>query len=100
MKLASFICEFLANGKVETIESIYEVDEEFKNLIKEDEKCKRQLDAFQMTNEMFNDIFVQTFKIKDSFGKKQLDGLNKKVTPENKTQFIELAKNYRINELN
>lgn len=89
MKLASFVCEFLANGKVEIIESIYEVDEEFKNLIKEDEKCKRQLDAFQMMKEMFNDIFVQTFKIKDSFVYIILvdhvpNGSNKKVTPENK----------------
>lgn len=83
MKLAPFVWEFLTKDKVENIENIYEIDEDFKNIMKEAEKCKRQLNSMQMTEEVFNNVFMQTFKIKDSFG--------------NIVEF-ELAKNFRIHE--
>lgn len=101
MKLASFVWEFLSKNKIESIESIYEVDEEFKKIIEEAEDCKKKLENLQMTEDEFNKVFMQSFTIKDSFDNHVdliFGGSKKKVTKDNLSQFIELAKNFRIHE--
>lgn len=100
MNLSSFIWEYLTNGNV-SIESIYEIDEDFKQLIQNAESLEKRINS--ISDDEFNKCFYHFFEIKDSFdnvielipsGSKVL------VTKENLHEFIQLSKKQRINEFN
>ena len=98
MKLASFIWEYLSTGII-TIQSIYEIDKNFHELIKIAEGLL--IRSSNMTDEEFESLFLRDFVINDSFDnivKLVPSESTKRVTKDNLKEFIELAKNYRIHE--
>lgn len=62
MKLASFIWEYLTCEKV-SIENIYEIDNNFKELIENAERLK----SSSINEDEFESQFPHTFEINDSF---------------------------------
>ena len=98
MRLASFIWEYLSNGNV-SIESIYEIDENFKELIMNAESIQKRIDS--ISDEEFESSFLRCFDIRDSFDNVAdliPSGSKIRVTKDNLNDFIEAAKNYRIHE--
>lgn len=98
MKLPSFVWEYLSYEKV-SIESIYEVDHYFEELIKNAENIQNEINLNNPID--FESLFLHYFVIKDSFDKVVelvSSGSQKRVTKDNLNEFIELAKNYRMHE--
>ena len=102
MKLAYFVWEYLSCEKV-SIESIYEIDHDFHEIMKTAESLQKQIkeDYSSISEDEFESKFMKTFEIKNSFDKNVslvANGSDKKVTKDNLSEFIELAKKNRIHE--
>ena len=85
-----------------SIESIYEIDNEFKNFIQNAEDLLQKLNSSKPEDidEVESNLHCY-FEIVDSFGS-LVDlvpsGSKKNVTKDNLNEFIELVKDYRIHE--
>lgn len=103
LKLSMIVWEYLTHGYV-SIESIYEIDNDFHELIKSIEKVGMSMnncDSNHSQDELFESIFVHSFEIVDSFGRLiELlpNGSKILVTKDNRNEFIELAKSARVHE--
>lgn len=103
MNLAPFIWEYLLNSSV-SIESIYEIDNEFKNFIKNLENLLQKVNDSKIDDDdddVIDSSLLGSFEITDSFGslvELVPSGSNKNVNEENLSDFIELAKEFRIHE--
>lgn len=99
LKLSSIIWDYLTHEEV-SIESVYEIDSNFKILIQNCEEIQKKA-SFNLTQEEFENLFLHNFEINDSFDEKiELipSGSKTRVTRENLQQFIEFAKFKRQNE--
>lgn len=84
-----------------SIQSIYEIDNNFKELIENAENLQKRIKSENLSEEEFESLFLRSFDINDSFDNVvELipSGSKKRVTKENLNEFIELAKNFRIHE--
>ncbi|KAK8878322.1 hypothetical protein M9Y10_005088 [Tritrichomonas musculus] len=100
MLLSSFIWEYLTYGSV-SIESIYQIDSNFENIIKTAENLQKEIIENNLSEDEFESRFSRSFEVNDSFGKVvELipSGSKITVTIEKLNEFIESAKNFRIHE--
>lgn len=100
LKLSSIIWDHLSCGEV-SIESIYEVDNNFKTLIENCEELENSLKSSCLSDEDFKNRFVHSFQIQNSFDELieiVPSGSKIAVTKENLHEFIQLAKKARIHE--
>ncbi|KAK8892306.1 hypothetical protein M9Y10_029531 [Tritrichomonas musculus] len=96
MKLSMIVWEYLTQEKV-SIESIYEIDNSFKILMKTAEDLQEK----KLNEDEFEKVFLHAFEINDSFDniiELIPNGSKIRVTKENLDEFIDLAKNKRLHE--
>ena len=98
MKLSSIVWDYLTRETV-SIESIYEIDNNFKEFIENCEEIEKKLNG--LSEGEFKQKFNHTFEIQNSFDKLievAPSGSKIIVTKENLHEFIQLAKKTRLHE--
>lgn len=97
-KFPRFVWDYLTNKAV-SIEDIYDVDLQFKQLMTSIENCEKTLND----PSQFSEIFAQSFQVQNSLGE-MVDlipgGSCIPVTFNKRLEFVQRCKNYRIKEFN
>lgn len=100
IKLSSIVWDNLSHENV-SIDSVYEIDSNFKELIENCEELEKCRSNSNLTDDEFVERFNHTFEIQDSFDKLieiVPSGSKITVTKENLQEFIQLTKNARLHE--